>query len=262
MEANNYAYECDVTSSGMYGHCDYCHRYPPSTTEVSGARLCWNCFHEKYPGVQAEFQVSDATFKCLGEYCEEESLSYRQYIAGSCCSVALNFTVCNVSDTAFFEITKLYKESRREQESAEKESMAAEEELEDAENEVEKIRKSLIKAKATVKFAKRKANAAEKNLKERRNWSETVRKRALVVANDALGYDVSSHDACEIKKEEEETEMHECRLCYNPYGDERPEAVVIPCGYKACFNCLSTLPRKVCPHCRAEFTDDKLLKLH
>ena len=61
----------------------------------------------------------------------------------------------------------------------------------------------------------------------------------------------------------QENDDNNCKVCLGRYGgDDCKRAAVTPCGHQSCFKCLSSLPEKICPSCRAEFTVDKILKLY
>ena len=63
--------------------------------------------------------------------------------------------------------------------------------------------------------------------------------------------------------DEREDDDNSCKVCFEKYDKiECLRATVIPCGHQSCFTCLSSLPAKNCPTCRAEFTDENLFKLY
>ena len=60
-----------------------------STALIKGKRFCRKCKDEMHPKSGAEFQDSDAKFKCRAESCGAEKLSLRETLIGSCCKDAL-----------------------------------------------------------------------------------------------------------------------------------------------------------------------------
>ena len=75
--------------------------------------------------------------------------------------------------------------------------------------------------------------------------------------------DTSSDDEPPEKKakNDDANEKSPCKVCFFHFDDERPEAALTSCGHKACVPCLDALQPKTCPICRAEFTEEQILKL-
>ncbi|CAG5091109.1 Oidioi.mRNA.OKI2018_I69.PAR.g12859.t1.cds [Oikopleura dioica] len=165
-----------VVSYGEFGKCDNCENASEETACIRGKRYCKDCKNEKQPKSSAEFQESDATFKCRERACSADNLSYRECAIGVCCETALK------SDPG----------------------------------------------------------------------------------NDTYYYHCDDDDEPEAKKKKqnEDNEKPSCKVCFFPFDNDHPEAVIIPCGHKACFNCISKLPEKDCPSCRAKFSDENVYKVY
>ena len=80
---------------------------------------------------------------------------------------------------------------------------------------------------------------------------------------DAEQMNMEDSDRVETDEEYEELlDKVSCKVCMEKFDDEHPEATIIPCAHKFCFKCLSSLPQKNCPNCRARFTMKNVYKLH
>ncbi|CBY15273.1 unnamed protein product [Oikopleura dioica] len=142
-------------------------------------------------------------------------------------------------------VSKIHKEARQEEGKAELK-------VESDEEEVEICREALENAEKALENAEKKAKESNDELEKKKKWRKTVQKRFLFVAKIAAEEDNSDLDHTE----------ESCKVCFEKFGeDDCQKAAIIPCGHQACFGFLSSLPQKSCPTCRAEFTDDKILKL-
>ena len=54
---------------------------------------------------------------------------------------------------------------------------------------------------------------------------------------------------------------NECNICQEQYDDIERRESVLYCGHRSCFKCLTSLPNKICPICRKEFTVEQIIKL-
>lgn len=170
--------------------------------------------------------------------CGAENLSFDQLIVGTCCAQASRW----IHEFKFYHdsvLGQIYAESREEE--GEAELM-----VETSDENVDNCRKALEEA---IKRAK----TAHDQLNDKKKWRKIVQKRRLLVGKAAM-----KEDNSDLESENEA----ECTVCFEIYGEgNRQKSAIIPCGHQACHGCLSSLLQKSCPTCRADFTDDKILKL-
>ncbi|CBY16286.1 unnamed protein product [Oikopleura dioica] len=218
---------------------------------------CRTCLHSKYPeNKTAKFEVTDAKFKCPSvEKCNADQLSWEEFWVGACCENASRWTE-NFFKSEFLTLANnIYKKSRKEEN--------------EAEIIVEKAEKEIENCKKALEAAEKKGKEAHDELNEKKKWRKTVQKRTLFLANEAMkedNSDLETDDAEENKESraenEDKTDGREdddksCKVCFEDYDKkECLRATVIPRGHQSCFKCLSSLPEKICPTCRAEFTKD------
>ncbi|CAG5108323.1 Oidioi.mRNA.OKI2018_I69.chr1.g3741.t1.cds [Oikopleura dioica] len=266
-------YASFVTSYGTYGKCDECEHAVDSTAEIRGKRYCSVCKEKKFPKSTAKFQDTDAAFKCPAKNCEADKLSYHQFYVGSCCDVALNREISDEEEEECLLIQKIYQQSKRDEESSVRNSWDARDSFDDARRKVRNIKHELCVAEQQAGFAKKKCDAAERKEKTSREWHNKVKKRLFVAAKAVQDSSSSSSDSSDSDddvifvtkkkaKQDEVIEKLQCKVCFNPFDDNRPEAIIIPCAHKFCFNCISALPEKKCPNCRTDFTDNNVYKTH
>ncbi|CAG5108325.1 Oidioi.mRNA.OKI2018_I69.chr1.g3742.t1.cds [Oikopleura dioica] len=236
-----------VVDYGSIGKCDLCEKAHGSTTDLFGERYCTICAYKQYPeNKTAVFVKTDAKFKCPAG-CGANNLSYEELQIGSCCTKAANKTYSTFRYESVAIVNGIYEEAREEEEAAEKNAATSNEE-------VELAKKALAKAEE-------KAKNAEDELGKKKAWRKKVQKRSVVLTKHAMKEDNSDL----VNSEDDNNESKEkpkCKVCFENYSEDRPEAAIFPCGHKACFICLSSLPQKTCPTCRAAFTADKILKLY
>ncbi|CAG5077908.1 Oidioi.mRNA.OKI2018_I69.PAR.g8841.t1.cds [Oikopleura dioica] len=103
---------------------------------------------------------------------------------------------------------------------------------------------------------------AQKDLEDKKKYRRKVQKRALLLANYVMKEDNNDLENDQQSEVKSEAEDRKCKVCFEKYDDDHPEAAIFPCGHKSCYNCLTSLTQKICPICRAEFTGDKILKLY
>ena len=60
--------------------------------------------------------------------------------------------------------------------------------------------------------------------------------------------------------EKRENNRRECQICLEEFNNDERKESVLYCGHRACFKCLTSLPNKLCPICRKEFTADQIIK--
>ncbi|CAG5113278.1 Oidioi.mRNA.OKI2018_I69.chr2.g7397.t1.cds [Oikopleura dioica] len=246
-----------VTSSGLIGKCFSCGGAPKSTAAINGHRYCKKCVIKKFPTQKdPKYDETDAKFKCyasnIDRGCGAEELTYREFYVGSCCENAANSTRPKMRYERAAVVNEIYEETRKEEGLAEERNTNAAKKVEEAE-------KALEEAKLE------KENAYEE-LQKIKEWRRKVQKRSLVLTKNAMKEDNNLEDSTDesdknLVKDEPDDKL-KCKVCFEIFCDEHPEALVIPCGHRACFNCLSSLPQKTCPSCRAEFTEDKIFKIY
>jgi len=220
---------------------------------------CRKCTSKKIPGNKtAIFKATDAKFKCpsITERCNADQLSFDEFFVGSCCLNASYWTQNTYKLERLTVVNQIYTETRKDENTAQME-------VETAEMEVETARK-------TLETAEKKAKDANDKLNEKIKWRKTVQKRALFLAKIAMTEDNSDNESDEKpgdenadEPDEREDEDNSCKVCFEKYDKiECLRATVVPCGHQSCYKCLSSLPAKNCPTCRAEFTDKNLMKLY
>jgi len=209
---------------------------------MNNRAYCRKCFSQRFPeNSTAIFEKSDAKFSCPKK-CGAENLSFDQFTVGLCCDLAAKWN----GSHSFYKIgilNKLYEESRNEEGDAENKVVAAntnvevcQKALEDAENEAENARKEL---------------------NDKKKWRRLVQKRTLFMTSIEM-----EKDDADLEKKIKADDSGKCVVCFEIYGEgDRQKSAIFPCGHQACFGCLTSLPQKSCPTCRADFTDDKILKL-
>jgi len=250
-----------VTDFGSHGRCHGCAKKkfsaPRETARINNKFYCRDCSRKKFPGnILAQFELSDARFKCPAEECGANQLSFDEFCVGTCCKDASLWTQDDLKFEILGIINTIYKESRKDENDAEID-------FETAEKKVETIRK-------TLESAEKKAKDARDALNDKKKWRKTVQKRAFFFAKEAMTEDNSDIENDEEPRDEKADEPDErenddnsCKVCFGKYDkNECLRAAVIPCGHQSCFKCLSSLSEKNCPSCRAEFTDEKLMKLY
>ena len=152
--------------------------------------------------------------------------------------------------------------------------------LDEAEKKVQIAKEELKAAKELEKIEKEKLASEEKALDESKIWRKKVKRRLFIAGRTVMEEDdmdpskikapiefthyIFPQDKSAAKKarKDEVNEKLQCKVCFHRYSDERPEAIIIPCAHKFCFNCISTLPEKKCPNCRAKFTNKNVYKTH
>ncbi|CAG5099708.1 Oidioi.mRNA.OKI2018_I69.XSR.g16646.t1.cds [Oikopleura dioica] len=194
---------------------------------------------------------SNEKWKCHDDVggCGSE-LSFSESVVGSCCEKA----AIRLPPTEKFEfvliVNRIYERARKDED-------IAEEKVKDAKKEV-------ANAKKVLKFAEDKENEACKELEKKKIWRKKVQKRSVLLTKHAMkeeNSDLESSDELVEVDGEKENKKLKCKVCFELFDDEHREAVLTTCGHKACFKCLSSLPQKTCPTCRADFTEDKILKI-
>ncbi|CAG5099710.1 Oidioi.mRNA.OKI2018_I69.XSR.g16647.t1.cds [Oikopleura dioica] len=182
--------------------------------------------------------------------CGSDQLSVRERFVGSCCDKAAYSLPAENKYEIVCIVNRIYEEAR-------KYEGVAEEKVEDA-------KKKVATAKKALEDAETEENKAREELEKNRNWRKRVQKRSLILTENAMkeeNSDLDSSDESDETNGEEENEKPKCKVCFELFGNDHPEAVLITCGHKGCFGCLSSLPQKTCPFCRADFTEDKILKV-
>ncbi|CAG5111562.1 Oidioi.mRNA.OKI2018_I69.chr2.g5858.t1.cds [Oikopleura dioica] len=258
-------YPRDVTSYGTYGQCHECKYAVDSTAEIRGKRICSECKEKKYPKSSAKFQATDATFKCPARNCEADKLSYHEFYVGSCCDTALNREITAEKEEECVLMQKLYKQAKQDEKPFIKESYDSQFAMYDAKEKVRMLEWQLDDAKSELTIAEDKCAAAEKKLETKKEWRRKIQKRLFIAARTVAKIDNRAFEneiAPKKARQKEVNEKHQCRICLHPYDDERPEAIIIPCAHKFCFNCISALSDKKCPNCRADFADNNVYKTH
>ncbi|CAG5105019.1 Oidioi.mRNA.OKI2018_I69.chr1.g1762.t1.cds [Oikopleura dioica] len=240
-----------VTSHGSFGKCAECQQLRRSTTEINGERYCKICFLKHPPGKKiAVFEETNAKFRCYKK-CGANQLSWRDFFIGSCCEDAASWIDSKFKYDILAAVNQIYEELL-EEEKAQK-------------NKRERAHKKVEDLKKQLEMAENDAVDADQELECVKVFRRKVQKRSLFLTKETMKDDNPDLDTTdEVKLVPEEKEVNEklrCKVCFETYDEEHPQAAVIPCGHKACLNCLSSLPQKNCPTCRAEFTDDKIFKL-
>jgi len=91
-----------VTDDGSRGRCDGCKWYLllyslfynilrvfGETALFDGRVYCRYCMSQKFPeNKTAKFEATDAKFKCPGEKCDADQLTYAEFYIGTCCEQA------------------------------------------------------------------------------------------------------------------------------------------------------------------------------
>ncbi|CAG5106003.1 Oidioi.mRNA.OKI2018_I69.chr1.g2637.t1.cds [Oikopleura dioica] len=253
-----------VTSFGNFGKCDECGCARESTALIRGRRYCKSCKEKKKWVTPAKFQDSDATFKCPAGSCGATKLSFREHIVGYCCEAALARTPDDIWEAKIEHeaMSKLYLEIREDNNSSFEKIMDARRDLINARNKVETKEEELKKAKENVPLAEKRLRFANTNEVYLRKLHEKSEKRVLIITNAAFLRDDAPGPVAKKAKQEDVNEQNQCKVCFHPYNEERPEAIIIPCAHKFCFNCITSLREKNCPNCRAKFTDNNVYKTH
>ncbi|CAG5095462.1 Oidioi.mRNA.OKI2018_I69.XSR.g14198.t1.cds [Oikopleura dioica] len=213
----------------------------------------------------AVFDESDAKFKCPGS-CGSENLTHREYILGACCKNASKSTDKNSIPKMLYAVSKICEEVGEEEKVAVQNKKEADKKTEELQKELEKVKLDLEKAKEVSKDAHEKATI-------KTDTRRKAHKRFFFLIQDGMKEYECDFEIAEKKKktkdaskpeekEKEDDEKASCKICFGKFGEMHPEAAIYPCGHKACFGCLSSLPQKQCPTCRAPFTQRKILKLY
>ncbi|CBY18623.1 unnamed protein product [Oikopleura dioica] len=263
-----------VTDFGTRGKCFGCTHASGFTAEIKttgkgSERYCKFCVTQKFPEAKAKYEKTDAKFSCPACLSKNESLrcntkelTYDEYYVGSCCKNAGLWTYKTGKLFRQMTVQHIYEDARKDEDSAE--------------TAVENADAKVVEAKKVLENCEKTACEAAHVLDEKKKWRKTVQKRALFLANEAMKEDNSDLEDSDYEPEdgeseaaEEADEEHEfllekmsCKVCMEKFDDEHPEATIIPCGHKSCFHCLSSLPNKACPTCRAEFTMENVYKLY
>lgn len=246
-----------VIDHGARGQCFGCKSFLYETALVSGQPYCRPCVLNKFPNnFTAKFEKSDAKFRCQRQ-CGAENLSFDQFIIGTCCEEAFRWS----GTLTFYKMTllnKIYAESRDEE-------GKAEDKVETADETVATCRKALEDAEICAKNAR-------DELDEKKKWRRKIQTRAQFITSIEMKKDNPNKDneqgvdnKVQNSDERNDTsiEGQTCTVCFEIYAEgDRQKSVIIPCGHQACFGCLSSLPEKSCPTCRAQFTNDKVFKLY
>jgi len=149
-------------------------------------------------------------------------------------------------------VNKIFKDARKEENMAELK----------AESDDEKVETF----KTALENAQKEPKESHGQLDQKKKWRKTVQMRLQLIAKIAAEEDNSdlddNNDPAPTDNGASESADENCKVCFENYAEgDHQKAAVIPCGHQACFGCLSSLPQKTCPTCRADFTDDKILKL-
>jgi len=275
-----------VIDHGARGKCHSCERFYSETASINNKAICRTCFSKNHPNNStAKFEKSDAKFRCI-QKCGAENLSFDEFFVGTCCVGASTSFLHRIKKfflkfKFFLEIffqnsftQKLYEESR------EKEGIA--------EIKAEKAEKKVKACKRALDDAEKEAKEALDDLSDKKKWRKKVQKRALLVATKAMKEDnsdleneIEAENGDRNSDQQTDTNKETCTVCFEIYGvGDRQKSAIFPCGHQACYGCLSSLPprcpslaigfppgldtllpQKSCPTCRADFTDDKILKL-
>ncbi|CAG5099658.1 Oidioi.mRNA.OKI2018_I69.XSR.g16621.t1.cds [Oikopleura dioica] len=251
-----------ITSYGRFGKCSDCGFHSEATALIRKKRFCEDCKEEKYPDEKPEFQETDARFKCRAGKCGAKNLSFREILIGSCCKDAAKAISDNVWESKYERdvMNKIYMKIKTARCSFNSKIDEAEGELYSAKNAVRAAKEALKKAEERVLAAEVNLGYARIKHRDLTKLEKKSEKRVLVITKAAF----EEHDEPPAKKprKEEVNEKLECRLCLESYTEDRPSAIIIPCAHMFCYNCISSLPQKNCPNCRAEFTDNNVYKTH
>jgi len=127
----------------------------------------------------------------------------------------------------------------------------------DAENKVEAADKKVVACRKALEDAETEAENAREELNEKKKWRRIIQKRTLFMTTIEM-----KKDDADLEKKVKTEDGEACAVCFEIYGEgDRQKSAIVPCGHQACYGCLSSLPQKSCPTCRADFTTDKILKL-
>ncbi|CAG5091117.1 Oidioi.mRNA.OKI2018_I69.PAR.g12863.t1.cds [Oikopleura dioica] len=240
-----------LTYRGEHGNCDEC-GISESTTVIQEFKLCKPCKDLDFPDEKATFQYCNSTFKCRAGNCAADKLSYLELVIGTCCEAALMLKPePDDADNEHEYFNDLYQRIRKEDDDCDARIGFATSSLSDA-------KKNLKKAKEAVAIAKKELESEKLKGKTLRKLREKSAKRVLFVTQVALETVESEPKS---KKPKTENEKPHCKVCFFPFDNDHPEAVIIPCGHKACFNCISNLPQKKCPSCHVKFTKNRVFKV-
>ncbi|CBY32047.1 unnamed protein product [Oikopleura dioica] len=227
-----------VVSNGDRGQCFGCKNFYYETAVVSSKAYCRKCFSKNFPdNSNAKFEKTDAKFRCR-KTCGAEDLSFDQFFIGNCCvDASRSIGKCNCT----------------------------------AETKAETAAKKVVTCRKALEDAEKEKQEANDELNDKKKRRKIIQKRALFLGSAAMKEDNSeleSEEEGENKKNNSgernvtNTEGETCKVCFEIYAEgDRQKSAIIPCGHQACLGCLSSLPQKSCPTCRADFTDDKILKL-
>jgi len=94
-------------------------------------------------------------------------------------------------------------------------------------------------------------NANEEFEKARKNRQEIQEKLAEV-------FQACAQELRDPNKRE--NNRRECQICLEEFNNDERKESVLYCGHRACFKCLNSLPKKLCPICRKEFTAKQIIK--
>jgi len=253
-----------VTDFGTRGKCVNCVNASEFTAEIDSKIYCKSCGSRKFTKSSVKYEKTDAIFACPAsisgkQRCSVTELTYDEYYVGSCCENAAQWTYKTGKLFRQKTVQLIYENARKDEDTAETRLENADKKVAEARNLLEKATQNQINS--------------DRSLGEKKKWRKTVQKRALFLANEAMKEDNSDLEADETdekeienrkkrKMDDEEADKLTCKVCLEKYDNEHIEATIIPCGHKSCFQCLSSLPRKNCPTCRARFTKRNLYKLY
>ncbi|CAG5094368.1 Oidioi.mRNA.OKI2018_I69.XSR.g13493.t1.cds [Oikopleura dioica] len=282
-----------VNSYGKFGRCENCKYAVDSTAEIQGRRLCRECKDEKHPKSSAKFQETDATFKCPAKSCGADKLSYREFYVGSCCDAALDRDVREEKNEELLLMQKIYHQSKADEKIFREKWEETNLSIYPAKMTVEDIEVKLYFAKEKLKMKEDDAAKAWEKHLAKTNWRKKVQKRIFIAAKSLAKEDNSDFEEEPVEKRSKQNAEHNsrsssdedsdaeenratsperpsfysfvltprCMVCDFGFDNEHQEAIITPCGHKACFNCISNLSEKKCPKCKADFTDENVYKV-
>ncbi|CAG5099971.1 Oidioi.mRNA.OKI2018_I69.XSR.g16781.t1.cds [Oikopleura dioica] len=238
-----------VTSYGTRGQCHECKLASDRTALILESRYCAVCAPRKLPAnTTAKYEPSDGKFKCPAKNCNEDQLSFEQFVIGTCCEKASNPERNRKSTTRLmWTVNRIYEKAKDEEFSANKRA-------ETSKKKVEEAKKSLAEAEQEEKDA-------DENLEAKKEWRKKVQKRRLFVTLDEAKEDNPELDDTILIKQSKMDDKLKCSVCFDLYDDNRPQVVLITCFHHFCEACINALQPKNCPKCRTRFTPAKVKKI-
>jgi len=248
LSVNNHC----VTDDGSRGRCDGCKGVYGETALFDGRVYCRKCMSQKFPeNKTAKFEATDAKFKCPPKKCDADQLTCAEFYIGTCCEQASLWTQDNFKFQRLEIVSTIHKEARQEEGKAELKAETAE--------------KKVKNCRVALESAEKEEKESHDEFEKKKKLRKTVQKRVLFltkIAAEEDNSDLEENNSPEPRNEANESAEESCKVCFEKFGeDDRQKAAIFPCGHQACFGCLSSLPQKSCPTCRADFTEDKILKL-